>query len=72
MKSNIISSRELEILSLIIHEYTTSEIATKLCLSSETIRTHRKHLFFKLQVRNAPGLVRKAFETGLAKIGLPS
>ncbi len=60
-----LSIRENEILGLISYEYTTSEIAEKLCLSTDTIKSHRKNLFRKLKVRNAAGLVRRAFEQNL-------
>ena len=59
---NKLSDRETEILSLIVLEHTTSEIAKILSLSRETIKTHRKHLFQKLHARNVAGLVRRAFE----------
>jgi DNA-binding CsgD family transcriptional regulator len=57
-----LTSRELEILQLIVAEYTTAEIAQKLNLSKETVKTHRKNLLDKFQVRNVAGLVRYAFE----------
>ncbi|NND32519.1 MAG: helix-turn-helix transcriptional regulator [Saprospiraceae bacterium] len=66
---SILSCRELEILKLIMSEYTTSEIAKKLCVSPETIKTHRKHLFQKLNVRNVAGLVRRAFENQIIPTG---
>ena len=61
----VLSEREMEILKLIISEYTTSEIASKLSLSKETIKTHRRHLLNKCCARNVAGLVRRAFEYGL-------
>lgn len=60
-----LSNREVQILELIIDEHTTSEIATKLCLSKETVKTHRKHLLRKLEARNVVGLVRRAFQYNL-------
>ncbi len=66
MKASL-TSRETEILHLIISEYTTSEIASKLYLSRETIKTHGRHLMEKLQARNAAGLVRRAFEYNVMK-----
>lgn len=60
-----LSDREAEILKLIISEYTTSEIASKLSLSCETIKTHRKHLLEKCSARNVAGLVRRAYESGI-------
>lgn len=57
-----LSTRENEILILIIEEYTTQEIATKLHLSIDTVKTYRKNLLHKLKARNVAGLVRRALE----------
>ena len=63
-----LSTRELEILKLIILEYTTNEIAVRLFVSAETIKSHRKHLLQKLRARNVAGMVRKAFEHNLFNV----
>lgn len=60
-----LSRREKEILSLILEELTTSEIAQRLSLSVGTIETHRRNMLSKLGVRNTAGLVRVAYENGL-------
>ena len=60
-----ITIREKEVLYLIAYECTSREIADKMHLSVETIRTHRKNLLRKMNVRNIAGLVRKSMETGL-------
>jgi len=60
-----LTSREKEILDLIIKEFTTDEIATALFLSAKTVETHRSNLIQKLGVKNTAGLVRVAFEKGL-------
>jgi DNA-binding NarL/FixJ family response regulator len=57
--------REKEILTLIIKEYTTDEIADELFVSIKTVESHRSNLMQKLGVKNAAGLVRVAFEKGL-------
>jgi len=56
------SSRELEVLNLIADELTINEIATTLFISPETVKTHRKHLMRKMDVKNTAGLIRRAFE----------
>lgn len=61
----LISDREREILHLIAHEYTSTQIATKLHLSPYTIHSHRKNLMSKLRVSNCAGLVRRGFEMGV-------
>lgn len=60
-----LTSREKEILDLIIKEFTTDEIASTLFLSAKTVETHRSNLIQKLGVKNTAGLVRVAFEKGL-------
>jgi len=60
-----LTSREQEILKLIIKEYTTEEIANTIFLSTKTVESHRSNLFQKLGVKNSAGLVRVAFEKGL-------
>ena len=63
-----ISVREQEVLHLIAYEYTSTQIAQKLYISPDTVKTHRKHLFYKLGARNVAGLVRKGFEYGFIQI----
>jgi DNA-binding NarL/FixJ family response regulator len=60
-----LSSRELEIIQLICDEFTTDEIAEKLFLSNHTIKTHRKRILQKLEVKNVAGIVRYAIENNL-------
>lgn len=60
-----LTSREKEILALIIKEYTTDEIANELFISNKTVESHRSNLMQKLGVKNSAGLVRVAFEKGL-------
>ena len=60
-----LSKREEEVLNLIVDEYTTNEIANKLFVSTETVRTHRKNLLEKFKARNVAGLVRRALEQRL-------
>ena len=57
-----LTKRQIQILQLIIDEYTTNEIAEALFLSNETIRSHRKMLLRKFNARNVAGLVRRAIE----------
>jgi DNA-binding NarL/FixJ family response regulator len=57
-----ITDRELEILELIIKEYTNQEIAEKLYISSRTVDAHRRNLLQKTGARNTAGLVKYAFQ----------
>lgn len=60
-----LSERELEVLQLIVKEFTNSEIAEKLFLSPRTVDAHRRNLLEKTGSRNTAGLVRYAIEKGL-------
>lgn len=63
VKNNqLLTNREKQVLKLITEEYTTTEIATKLCISEHTVNTHRKNLLFKLNVKNTAGLVKYALQ----------
>jgi DNA-binding NarL/FixJ family response regulator len=64
---SILSPREKDIIQLIAQEYTTEQIAEKLFISKNTIDTHRKNIFYKLDVKNIAGLVKKAFYLGVLK-----
>lgn len=63
-----ISDREFQVLVLITQELSTTEIAERLYLSAETIRSHRKNIIRKFQVKNTAGIVRRAFELGFLSI----
>lgn len=60
-----LTEREIEVLKLIVQEFTTAEIAEKLFISPHTVETHRKNLISKLNVRNIAGLVKYAMQNGL-------
>lgn len=57
-----ITDRELEILELIVKEFTNQEIADKLYISSRTVDAHRRNLLQKTGARNTAGLVKYAFQ----------
>lgn len=59
-----LSKREIEILKLITAEKKTNEIAELLEISINTVETHRKHLFEKLNVTNLAGLIKAAMDQG--------
>lgn len=66
-KHSILSQREKEVIQLIADELTTDEIAERLFISKSTIESHRKNIFFKLQVKNIAGLIKKALYLGIVK-----
>lgn len=60
-----LSVREKEVLSLIVKEYTSEEIADKLCISKKTIDNHRQRLLEKTNCKSTVGLVKFAIKSGL-------
>ena len=60
-----ITSREMDVLRLIAREYTTQEIADELFVSTNTVATHKRNLFVKMDVKNSVGMIRKAVDWGL-------
>ena len=66
--SNNISTREKEVLRLVAFEHTAHEIAAELYISVNTVKTHKRKLLEKLDVKNMAGLVRKGFELGILQL----
>ena len=62
---NVLSNREMEILSLLAEGLVKKEIAERLSISSHTVITHVRHIYEKLKVPNAPSAVSKAYRIGL-------
>lgn len=60
-----LTNRELEIVKLIIKEYSSQEIANKLFISIRTVETHRKHIMEKLHAKSVIGLVHYAIQRGI-------
>lgn len=57
-----LTAREREIIRLVALERTNDEIAAALFVSPETVKTHRKNLMTKLNVRSVAGLVKYAVD----------
>jgi len=57
-----LTEREREVIVLIAMEKTNEEIAMALEVSVETVKTHRKRLMAKLDVRSSAGLVKYAVD----------
>jgi len=60
-----LSERELQVLRLLGSELTGPQIARELFVSNNTLRSHTKHIFTKLDVTNRRAAVRRAREEGL-------
>jgi DNA-binding NarL/FixJ family response regulator len=65
VKHVFLTRRETDLLRLITEGYTNPEISEKLFLGSETVKSYRKNLLFKLNVRNTASLVKMALEEKL-------
>jgi DNA-binding NarL/FixJ family response regulator len=61
----VLSRREKDVLTLIVEEHTSQEIADKLFLSLRTVENYRINLLQKLHVKNTAGLVKVALQMGL-------
>ena len=60
-----LSGRELEVLRLLATELSGPEIARTLFVTVNTLRTHTKHIFTKLDVNTRRAAVRRAVDLGL-------
>lgn len=60
-----LSSREKEIIKLILQGRGNREMAAELFISELTIKTHRKNIYTKLDVRNVAELIRAINKLGI-------
>jgi len=60
-----LSQREMEVLQLLVEGLSNQEIADKLCLGTETIKTHMRHIMRKLSVSDRTQAAIKAMRQGI-------
>lgn len=60
-----LTSREKDVLQLIVKGYTIKQIAGSLFIGTETVKTHRKKMMSKLNAHNSVGLVVNALQKGI-------
>lgn len=60
-----LTTREVDIIRLVVKGHSTSTIANELNLSPHTISTHRKNIIRKLKIKSPVELVAHALEMGL-------
>jgi DNA-binding NarL/FixJ family response regulator len=68
-KLQLLTERELHVLKLLGKGLTNSEIASELCVSTGTVKTHVGSILAKLNLRDRVAAVVFAFEHGLASAG---
>jgi DNA-binding CsgD family transcriptional regulator len=63
----LLSDREHEVLMCLADGLTTTQIAAKLYISENTVKTHIRHILDKLESSNRTEAVGKATQLGLLK-----
>jgi DNA-binding CsgD family transcriptional regulator len=61
---SLFTSREKQILSLILDSYTSNDIAKELYISLHTVNNHRKNILKKAKVKTPQDLIKKAINEG--------
>ena len=65
VKTFSLSRRELEVIKQIRLGLSSEQIAEAMCLSYETIKSHRKNIFFKLNISKVSELIAFAIKNGI-------
>jgi DNA-binding NarL/FixJ family response regulator len=64
-RAEALTSRQREVLKLLVEGKPMKEIAAILGISIKTVEAHRTQLMDRLQIHDLPGLVRYAMRTGI-------
>jgi DNA-binding NarL/FixJ family response regulator len=67
MPDTSLSSREMDVLECLSEGKTTVQIAKKLFISENTVKTHVRHILEKLNAANRVEAVNKAYQLGILK-----
>ncbi len=63
----LLSEREMEVLQCLSEGQTTQQIALSLFISENTVKTHVRHIFEKLEAANRAEAVSKAMQMGIIR-----
>jgi DNA-binding NarL/FixJ family response regulator len=63
-----LTKREIEIIELFAEGYNYKEVADKLYISCNTVETHKKNIFEKLEINSIVELVKYAIKQGIISI----
>src|SRR5690625_4813452 len=58
--NHILSEREIQVLHLVLKEYSAYEVADKLHISKRTVENHKKNMMEKTDSKNFMGVVKYA------------
>jgi DNA-binding NarL/FixJ family response regulator len=65
LKEFKLSEREIQVIISVTEGFTSKEIAERLFISEHTVKTHRKNIFRKLEVKDTSELIQFAMNNGL-------
>jgi DNA-binding NarL/FixJ family response regulator len=63
----VLTDREIDVLHLIAKGYSNSEISKELCISMNTVKTHIRNVFHKLEVEDRTQAAMKAMKKDIIK-----
>jgi DNA-binding NarL/FixJ family response regulator len=63
-----LTTREREVMHLVVEGHTNTEIATLLSVSPRTVESHRANLMRKLELRTQADLIRYALQSGIVPL----
>lgn len=66
--SDVLTTREREVLLLLVEGLSPEQIADRLHVSASTVGTHRHHIMEKLGIRSLPELTKYALREGLTSL----
>ena len=68
MSKEILTTREMEVFSLLVINYTTKEISNELGISEKTVRNHISNVMQKLEVTSRTSAVIELLKLNLFEI----